>query len=86
LAFYLAFGPAGTSLEVLARVAGRCWAVEEAFAHGKGEVGLDEYEVRSWVGRHRHMTLAMAALALLVLTRARLFARPASPGLTMAAF
>ena len=62
LAFYLAFGPAGTRLEVLARVAGRRWAIEEAFAQGKGEVGLDEYEVRSWVGWHRHMTLAMAAL------------------------
>jgi SRSO17 transposase len=86
LAFYLAFGPAGTPLEGLARVAGRRWAVEEAFAQGKGEVGLDEYEVRSWVGWHRHMTLAMAALALLALTRARLFARPASAGPTMAAF
>jgi SRSO17 transposase len=86
LAFYLAFGPAGTPLEVLARVAGRRWAVEEAFAQGKGEVGLDEYEVRSWVGWHRHMTLAMAALALLVLTRARLFARPAALRPTLAAF
>jgi SRSO17 transposase len=84
--FYLAFGPAGTPWEVLARVAGRRWAVEEAFAQGKGEVGLDEYEVRSWGGWHRHMTLAMAALALLVLTRARLFSRPASAGPTMAAF
>ena len=61
-------------------------AIEEAFAQGKGEVGLDQYEVRSWVGWQRHMTLAMAALALLVLTRARLFARPACPGPTMAAF
>jgi SRSO17 transposase len=86
LAFYLAFGPAGTSLEVLARVAGRRWAIEEAFAQGKGEVGLDQYEVRSWVGWHRHMTLAMAALALLTLTRAQLFARPASGRPTMAAF
>jgi SRSO17 transposase len=86
LAFDLAFGPAGTPLEVLARVAGRRWAIEEAFAQGKGEVGLHEYEVRSWVGWHRHMTLAMAALALLALTRARLFARPARPGPTMAAF
>jgi SRSO17 transposase len=86
LAFYLAFGPAGTPLEALARVAGRRWAIEEAFAQGKGEVGLDQYEVRSWVGWHRHMTLAMAALALLVLTRARLFGRPASGPPTMAAF
>jgi SRSO17 transposase len=86
LAFYLAFGSAGTSLEALARVAGRRWAIEEAFAQGKGEVGLDQYEVRSWVGWHRHMTLALVALALLVLTRAQLFARPASPRPTMAAF
>jgi SRSO17 transposase len=86
LAFYLAFGPAGTALEALARVAGRRWAIEEAFAQGKGEVGLDQYEVRSWVGWHRHMTLAMVALALLALTRARLFARPASSRPIMAAF
>jgi SRSO17 transposase len=86
LAFYLAFGPADTSLEALARVAGRRWAIEEAFAQGKGEVGLDQYEVRSWVGWHRHMTLAMVALALLALTRARLFARPASSRPIMAAF
>ena len=86
LAFYVAFGPAGTALEALARVAGRRWAIEEAFAQGKGEVGLDQYEVRSWVGWHRHMTLAMVALALLALTRARLFARPASSRPIMAAF
>jgi SRSO17 transposase len=87
LAFYLAFGPAGTPLEVLARVAGRRWAIEEAFAQGKGEVGLDQYEVRSWAGWHRHITLAMVALALLALTRAWLFARlAASPRPAMAAF
>jgi SRSO17 transposase len=71
---------------VLARVAGRRWAIEEAFAQGKGEVGLDQYEVRSWVGWHRHMTLALVALSLLALTRTRLFARPVSPRPTMAAF
>jgi SRSO17 transposase len=86
LTFYLAFGPAGTPLSELARAAGRRWAIEEAFAQGKGEVGLDQYEVRSWVGWHRHMTLAMAAHALLALTRARLFARAASPQPAMAAF
>jgi SRSO17 transposase len=86
LAFYLAFGPAGTTLGELARAAGRRWAIEEAFAQGKGEVGLDQYEVRSWVGWHRHMTLAMAAHGLLALTRAQLFARSASRRPTLAAF
>jgi SRSO17 transposase len=85
IAFYLAFGPAGTALPELARAAGRRWAIEEAFAQGKGEVGLDQYEVRSWLGWYRHVTLAMAAHALLALTRARLFARRASRP-TLAAF
>ena len=85
LAFYLAFGPAGTPLGALARAAGRRWAIEEAFGQGKGEVGLDHYEVRSWVGWHRHMTLAMAAQGLLALTRAQLFARGPCPRLTLAA-
>jgi SRSO17 transposase len=87
ISFYLAFGPAGTPLSQLAGAAGRRWTIEEAFAQGKGEVGLDQYEVRSWVGWHRHMTLAMAAHALLALTRSRLFAVPAaSPRPTLAAF
>ena len=47
---YLVFGAADTSLEEMARVAGRRWAIEESFAQSKSEVGLDQYEVRSWVG------------------------------------
>ena len=78
ITFYLAFAPAGTSLAELARIAGRRWAIEESFAQSKGEVGLDQYEVRSWAGWHRHMTLAMTAQALLAITRARLFAKPAA--------
>jgi SRSO17 transposase len=67
--------------------AGRRWAIEEAFAQGKGEVGLDQYEVRSWgAGIGTRRWLAMAALALVGLTRARRFARPASGPPTMAAF
>ena len=34
-----------------------------------GEVGLDDYEVRSWVGWHRHITLAMLAHAYLAVLR-----------------
>ena len=75
---YLVFGPAATTLEEMARVAGRRWSIEESFAQSKSEVGLDQYEVRSWAGWHRHMTLAMTAQALLAITRARLFAKPAT--------
>ena len=83
---YLVFGAADTTLEEMARVAGRRWSVEESFAQSKGEVGLDQYEVRSWVGWHRHMTLAMIAQALLAITRARLFAKPVASEQALAAF
>lgn len=83
---YVVFGRADTSLEEMARVAGRRWAIEESFAQSKSEVGLDQYEVRSWVGWHRHMTLAMTAQALLAITRARLFAKPAASEKALAAF
>ena len=54
----------------MARVAGSRWKIEEAFEEAKGEVGLDHYEVRSWVGWYRHGTLAMFAHAFLAAIRA----------------
>jgi SRSO17 transposase len=45
--------------------------IEEVFEAGKGEVGLDQYEVRSWVGWHHHMTLSLVALWFLCLERRR---------------
>ncbi len=78
LAFYVAFGPVATTLATLARVAGRRWAVEECFEVAKQEVGLADYEIRSWHGWYRHITLAMLALAFLAALRVRLNA--AMPG------
>ena len=72
LAYFIAFGPATARLLDLARVAGRRWLVEECFEAAKQEVGLADYEVRSWRGWHRHVTLAMLALALLAGLRAGL--------------
>jgi SRSO17 transposase len=46
--------------------------IEEVFGAAKGEVGLGQYEVRSWVGWHHHMTLSLLALWLLILERRRL--------------
>src|SRR4051794_1385693 len=65
LAYYVVFGPAETSLATLARVAGQRWAIEECFEVAKQEVGLADYEIRSWHGWYRHITLAMLALAFL---------------------
>ena len=65
LAYYFCYGPAGTTLEELARVAGIRWAIEESFEEAKGQVGLDQYEVRRWDGWYQHITLAMLAQAYL---------------------
>jgi SRSO17 transposase len=71
LAYYVVSGPSETRLSEMARVAGRRWAIEESFESAKGEVGLDEYEVRSWQGWYRHITLAMLAHAYLTVMRAK---------------
>jgi SRSO17 transposase len=67
--FYLTLSPPGTTLAELVRVAGTRWTVEICFEAAKGEVGLDQYEVRSWCGWHRHITLAMLAHAYLTILR-----------------
>ena len=69
LAYYLAYGPKETPAEELVRVAGRRWQVEDCFEQAKGEVGLDEYEVRKWDGWHRHTTLCLLAHAYLAALR-----------------
>lgn len=46
LAYYRVFGPAETAVSEMVRVAGRRWTIEEGFEQAKGEVGVDQYEVR----------------------------------------
>ena len=65
LAYYVAAGPSRTTLTRLAKTAGARWAIEGAFESAKQEVGLADYEVRSWAGWHRHVTLALLAHAVL---------------------
>jgi SRSO17 transposase len=67
---YVTYAPVATTLSHLVRVAGMRWTVEESIQTGKGDVGLDHYEVRSWTGWYRHMTLAMWAQAFLSVVRA----------------
>ena len=72
VAYFACGGEPGTPLAELVRVAGARWAVEECFELAKGDCGLDEYEVRSWRGWHRHVTLSMLALAVVAAIRSRL--------------
>src|SRR5579859_3806673 len=61
LAYYHICAPSETTLETLVWVAGQRWKVEEAIERAKGECGLDQYEVRSWTGWYRHITLSLVA-------------------------
>lgn len=71
LAYFFTSAPKRTHLKTLVRVAGSRWAIEECFEQAKQETGLDEYEVRSWAGWHRHVTLSMLAHATLSVIRSR---------------
>ena len=91
---YVVFAPQATTLDEVVRVAGARWTIESSFEAAKGEVGLDHYEVRSWTGWYRHITLVMWAYALLAVLRAGAIAvealkksLPAPPwGSSLAAF
>ncbi|HYQ91620.1 MAG TPA: hypothetical protein VES89_05975 [Candidatus Competibacteraceae bacterium] len=63
---YFVFAPVGTAVAALAIAAGRRWTIETYFRETKGSLGLDQYEVRSWTGWYRHITLVLAAQAFLV--------------------
>jgi SRSO17 transposase len=71
LAYYLCYGPPSTPLRELVRVAGTRWAIEETFQSAKGQVGLDQYQVRRYDAWYRHITLVMLAHAFLAVTRTR---------------
>lgn len=69
LAYYRVYGPLDTPVEEMVRVAGRRWTIEEGFEQAKGEVGLDQYEVRRYDAWYRYVTLALLAHAALEVTR-----------------
>jgi SRSO17 transposase len=69
IAYYVCFGPTDTTVEVLVRVAGSRWAIEESFPTAKNETGLDHYQVSGYQAWYRHVTLSPAAAAFLVITR-----------------
>jgi SRSO17 transposase len=65
LAYYRCWNPRRENLGELVRVAGARWPIEECFEAGKGEAGLDHYQVRLYDAWYRHITLAMLAHAFL---------------------
>jgi SRSO17 transposase len=79
--FYLSNAPAETALPAFVRVSGLRWPIESCFEEGKQELGLGDYQVRSWLGWHHHMTLCILAYFFLVRIQRRL--RDKAPKLTL---
>ena len=69
ISYHLAWSPQAPTLEGAVAAHGHRHQIEQMFGHGKGEAGLDHYEVRSYVGWHHHMTLSLVALWFLCLER-----------------
>ena len=64
-AYFFVFAPQGTTLPEIVKAIGARWHIEEDLENSK-DLGLDQYEVRSWIGWYRHITLVLLAHAYLV--------------------
>lgn len=69
ISYYQVFAPSETSLKTLVGIVGQRWRIEECFQFATDQLGLGDYEVRSWMGGHRHITLVLAAQAFLSVLR-----------------
>ena len=78
---YLSNASEQTPLTTFAWVSGMRWPIETCFENGKQEIGLGDYQVRSWTGWHHHMTLCILAHFFLVRLQIRL--KDAAPQLTL---
>jgi SRSO17 transposase len=79
--YYFSNAPANTPLNEFVRICGMRWPIETVFEEAKGEVGMDHYEMRSWMGWHHHMLLVCLAHHFLV--RLRIQFQEQAPALTI---
>ena len=78
LKFYVSNASLDCERRDLAQMSGWRWPVETTFEEGKGEVGMDHYETRSWLGWHHHMVQSFMAHLFLTRLRLRLKKSPGS--------
>jgi len=79
--YFFSNAPVSIPLTELVRVCGMRWPIETIFEEAKGEVGMDQYEMRSWIGWHHHMLLVSLAHHFLV--RLRIQFQELAPALTI---
>jgi SRSO17 transposase len=65
LKYYLSNLPADADHRTLASVIKARWSCEQAYQQMTKDLGLDQFEGRSWIGLHRHALLTMIAFAFL---------------------
>ncbi len=79
--YFLSNAPLETTIQTFAWLSGMRWPVESCFEQGKQELGMGDYQVRSWTGWHHHMTLVILAHFFLVRLKLRL--KEKAPALTL---
>lgn len=79
--YFFSNAPVGIPLAEFVRISGMRWPIETIFEEAKGEVGMDHYEMRSWIGWHHHMLLVSLAHHFLV--RLRIQLQEQAPALTI---
>ena len=81
LKIYLCNAPADTPHDNFIRMSGMRWPIEICFENGKQLLGMGDYQVRSWIGWHHHMTLCILSHFFLVRLRVQL--KDKAPALTL---
>lgn len=81
LKVYLSNAPLETPQLTLVRLSGLRWPIETCFEDGKQLLGMGDYQVRSWIGWHHHMTMCILAHFFLVRLQLRLGDK--APALTL---
>lgn len=79
LKFYLSNADAQTSRQTLAQVATHQHRIEECFTLAKDDLGMDHYEVRSWLGWQHHMTMSFLGHWFVIREHRRLGEKISSP-------
>jgi len=79
--YYFSNAPLSMPLQEFVRISGMRWPIESIFEESKGEIGMDHYEMRSWIGWHHHMLLVSLAHHFLV--RLRIQFQDQAPALTI---
>jgi len=79
--YFVSNAPVNTPLNEFVRISGMRWPIETIFEEAKGEVGMDHYEMRSWIGWHHHMLFVSLAHHFLV--RLRIQFQEQAPALTI---